>query len=266
MLSHVFERKSVDGITSGVDERVRVLESRLDNKGRGVAHLGGRGVVRAGVSTLGFNKGDLGVRSDDLLDKLSEARVNKISDNTKRLGTTTVEGLLNESGHVLLEHSCDLYLTLGVLRENCLGSEKTSFFGRVPVKLNSVVGSETIADQSAEGLEDSNGAGSVVVSTGCSEERREDEVDGILVGTNNNSAIIRSTGIETRNTSNERSLRPGVVEWEDLDTGVDGGNGLDGVEEPLRGVGASGGLVVSGVERGKVLKVDFHVINADVRE
>lgn len=48
----------LDVVVGGVDMGVRVLESRLDDKGRGVAGLGGGGVVGAGVAALGLDPGD----------------------------------------------------------------------------------------------------------------------------------------------------------------------------------------------------------------
>jgi len=61
MLEHVVEREILDQIVRAVDMVIRVLESRLDDEGRGVAGLGGRRVIGAGVAALGLHEGDVAV-------------------------------------------------------------------------------------------------------------------------------------------------------------------------------------------------------------
>lgn len=61
VLEHVVKGQVLDGVVAGVDMRVRVLESRLDDKGRWVAGLGGGGVVGAGVAALGLDPRDVTV-------------------------------------------------------------------------------------------------------------------------------------------------------------------------------------------------------------
>lgn len=61
MLKHVVKRQVLDGVISGVDVRVRVGELGLDDKGRWVASLGGRGVIRASIATLGLDPRDVAV-------------------------------------------------------------------------------------------------------------------------------------------------------------------------------------------------------------
>jgi hypothetical protein len=58
VLQHVVEGQVLNHILRGVDVVVRVLKGGLDDEGGGVAGLGGRGVVRAGVAALGLDVGD----------------------------------------------------------------------------------------------------------------------------------------------------------------------------------------------------------------
>lgn len=55
MLKHMVKREIFDAIIGAVDVGVRVLKGGLDDKGRGVSGLGGRGVVGASIAALGLN-------------------------------------------------------------------------------------------------------------------------------------------------------------------------------------------------------------------
>jgi hypothetical protein len=57
----VVERQILDVVIGAVNVRVRVLESGLDNKGRGVTGLGGGSMVGAGITTLGLNPRNIAV-------------------------------------------------------------------------------------------------------------------------------------------------------------------------------------------------------------
>lgn len=61
MLKHVIEAQVLDRVVASVDVLVRVREGGFDNKGGGVPGFGRGGVVGAGVSALGLDKGDLTV-------------------------------------------------------------------------------------------------------------------------------------------------------------------------------------------------------------
>lgn len=58
MLEHVVEREILDKVIGAMDVIVRVLKCRLDDEGRRVASLGGRGMVGAGIPALGLDEGD----------------------------------------------------------------------------------------------------------------------------------------------------------------------------------------------------------------
>ena len=61
VLQHVVERQVLDLVVGRVDVVVRVLKGRLDDEGRGIAGLGRRGVVGAGVAALGLDVGEVAV-------------------------------------------------------------------------------------------------------------------------------------------------------------------------------------------------------------
>jgi hypothetical protein len=61
MLKHMVERKVLDVVVGGVDMRVGVLKGGLDDEGGGIAGLGGRSMVRAGIATLGLDPGNVAV-------------------------------------------------------------------------------------------------------------------------------------------------------------------------------------------------------------
>lgn len=57
------EGEVLDEVVAGVDMAVGVLKGRLDDEGGGVAGLGGRGMVGAGVAALSLDPGDATVLS-----------------------------------------------------------------------------------------------------------------------------------------------------------------------------------------------------------
>ncbi len=59
MLEHVVEGQVLDLVVGGVNVVVRVLKGRLDHESRGIACLGGRGVVGAGITAFSFNIGNV---------------------------------------------------------------------------------------------------------------------------------------------------------------------------------------------------------------
>jgi hypothetical protein len=61
MLEHVVKGQVFDEILSRVNMGVRVLKGGLNDEGGGVSGLGSRGVVGAGVATLGLDPRDAAV-------------------------------------------------------------------------------------------------------------------------------------------------------------------------------------------------------------
>jgi hypothetical protein len=55
VLEHMIEGQVLNLVLSAMDVGIRVLKCRLDDKGRGVASLGGGGMVRASISALSLN-------------------------------------------------------------------------------------------------------------------------------------------------------------------------------------------------------------------
>ena len=64
MLEHVVKAEILNLVLCGVDTLVRELEGGFNDKGRGVAVAAGRGMIRAGIATLGQNIGDVAVLSN----------------------------------------------------------------------------------------------------------------------------------------------------------------------------------------------------------
>lgn len=61
VLQHVIEGQMLNGILPGVDVRIRLAKLRLDDKGRGVASLGSRGMVGASIAALGLDPGNVAI-------------------------------------------------------------------------------------------------------------------------------------------------------------------------------------------------------------
>ena len=139
VLEHVVEREILDKIIGSVDVVVRILESRLDDEGGRVASLGGRGVIRAGISALCLDVGDVAVLLNDLLDKISKVGVDKINDNTDTLDLAGLEGAGYVASHVLLEHGLDVAMSLLIGGEDGLAAKKTTLLSTVPVELDGVL-------------------------------------------------------------------------------------------------------------------------------
>jgi len=142
-----------------------------------------------------------------LLNELGQARIDKVSDHTNTLLFTSIESLLHVARHILLQHGLDITTLLLVRREYCLGTQQTSFFRRIPVEFNSVIGlafNDLIGlDKDAKSFQDRYSPTSAILSIKdrlktspnsppviiCSGRRkipREEEVYAVLVGTNNN--------------------------------------------------------------------------------
>jgi hypothetical protein len=65
MLKHVIKAQILDRIVRSVNMLIRVRKIRFNNKSRGVASFGGRGVIRAGVAALCLNVWNITVLTKD---------------------------------------------------------------------------------------------------------------------------------------------------------------------------------------------------------
>lgn len=112
-------------------------------------------------------------------------------------------------------------------------------------------------DEHAQGFQDRYRAAAVVVGAGGGEERREIQVDAVLVGANHNRLVAFA-----RDRGDDGGLAPGVRKR--LDGRVDSARIrkrlVDLAEEPRRALGAVVRLVVARVERGKCLEVCAHIL------
>ena len=117
---------------------VGVLKGRLDDKGGRVTSLGSGSVVRAGIAALGLDVRDIAVLGNDLLDEISQVRIDVVNDNADALDLAGLERAGNEASHVLLEHGLHVAARLLVGGENGLAAKKTALLGTVPVELDGV--------------------------------------------------------------------------------------------------------------------------------
>lgn len=221
---------------------------------------------------------------DNDLDELSQASVDEIGDDADALGLTSVQSLLDKASHVLLEHGLDVSVCSLVRLEDGLRSKKTALLGTiwrldyvrrwdglwaslpVPVELNGV-GSFAFDNilgvkEGTEHLHGGDGTASIIVSSGSGENGGQEEVDGVLVSANDDGLVgLAGDG------GDDRVLLPGMGEA----LGEDGGVGssllddaVDLLEDPVGGLQAVRGLVVSGVEAGQLLEVGPHVLLVEI--
>ena len=234
MLEHVIKGKVLDAIIRGVDVVVGVFKGRFDDKCRGIASLGGGGVVGAGVPTLRLDPGDAAVLEtlsvtgggnillqlwtgrfaylfNYLLDEGSQTGINVIHNDTNTFGLPGVHCLLNKAGHVLLKHGLDVATSLLVVLEDGPAAKQTALLGAVPVKLNGIgslaLGNVFRLQQGPENLHDGNGAAAIVVGARRREDGWQPQVDGVLMGPDNYRGIRLA-----RDGGNDRVLLPRVGE------------------------------------------------------
>lgn len=283
MLQHVVEAEVLDLVVRAVDLLIGVLELRLDDKGRWVAEAAGGGVVGAGVATLCFDVGDIAVLmmvsnvggrglvkrtycGDNLLDERGKTLIDIVDDHTHRLLQARIQSPLDIARHILLKHSLDITVVLLVARVDRLRTEQTTLFSRIPMELDSVLRrtrrNRLRPQQGPKRLEDRNSPTAIVVRARRSQNRRQKEVDTILVRAEHNRVVRLS-----RDARDDAELAPGVVEALGC-RAVRGGAGLVQdvahlAEEPFGGLDACLRLVVAGVVGGEVLEVLPHVIGGE---
>lgn len=178
-LQNVTKVDSVNGVLVSVDVRAAVLKSTLRGESRRVTSAGGRGVVRATVSTLGVNSRERRVlsqvsrrswvfvhatySSNDLLEEGSEASINVIGEDSGN----GLSARLDVASHILVEHGLDLTTVTLVLVENSATSEKTGFFTSVPVELDgvrSLAGCNTrVTQEDTESLKNGDSSRTIVI-------------------------------------------------------------------------------------------------------
>ena len=228
MLQHVIKVQVLDLILGCVDLVVAVLEVTLNDEGTGVASLASTGVIRACVAALGQDVRNVAVCGDNLLDELSEAGVHEIGDDTNTLWLSSIKCLLDVAGHVLLEHGLDITPSLLVGLEDGLRTKQTALLSTVPVKLDSILlfaaDNVLVEKQNTQSLENGDSARTVIISTGGSKKRGEEEVDTVLVGTDDN-RLVRLA----RKSGNDRVLSPGVLKVLDACTVLQSSSVCEGI-------------------------------------
>jgi len=147
------------------------------------------------------------------------------------------------AGHVLVDHGEHVLVGRLVVGEHGLRAEEAALLAAVEVELESVLGRVPRVGEHAEGLEDDDHAGAVVVGARAAGGGRA--AGGVIVGRDDHQA-----GVAPRDLGDDGRLVEGVGEAGDGDGRVGGGDRGDGVEEPGPGLRAVGAPVVAVVEAG----------------
>lgn len=269
----------LDFVLRRVDPLLRVVKVRFDHKRGRVAVSAGRRVIRASVAALCQHERNVAVlrtlvcqkcRRGEMtyigyngFDKLRKSLVDKIGDDTHGLRPTGIQRALHIPRHVLLKHGLDISVVLSVLRKHSLGAEQPAFFRRVPVELDRVAGialrNVLGLQEDAHGLQSGDRAAPIVVCTWSRQDRWKEQVDAVLVRSNDNGPVAPSG-----DRRDDGELAPGMVEF--LDRGPELGrsgivNGLlDLLVQPDGRLDAVLRLVVAGVERGEFDEMLAHVV------
>ena len=143
--------------------------------------------------------------------------------------------------HILIHKRQDVLPCGLVLRVHVRRTEQTALFPGVEVELQCVFGRVFGVREHAQGFEDGDHAGAVVVCAGPA--RGGGAAGGVEV-----TAYDDEVGTGAGDAGDDAGLGEGVRELGHGDGGVGGGEGFDGVEEPGAGLGAVGGAVVAVVE------------------
>src|ERR1700712_4068644 len=108
----MWEADVVNSIIGCVDLIHSIREIRLDNKRTWIAGLARTSMVTARISALCQDVRDVAILGDDLLDELSERRVDEVCNHAHSFRLPGVERLLHETSHVLLQHCSHINLLL----------------------------------------------------------------------------------------------------------------------------------------------------------
>lgn len=205
---------------------------------------------------------------NDCLDKGGETRVDVIGNHTDAFGLPGINRLFRVARHVLLKHGLDIPALPLVLGKDGLAAQETALLGAVPVELNRVLrlsgNHALVLEEGPQDLEDGDGTAAIIVGAGSRENAGEPQVQAVLVGADNNGAV----GL-AGNGDDGGALGPRVLEHARGHGLVGAGLGNDVVdagEEPLRGLSAVIGFVVTGVEASELLQVALHLILGKVVE
>lgn len=188
-------------------------------------------MIRAPVAARGGRRRSTSVLRSNNADVGSQGRVNIVSVHRD----APTGGVAR---HVLVQHSNDGAALGPVLGEDLLGPEQTALLAAVEVELEGVGRAEAGLGEDAEGLEDDDGAGAVVVGAGRAGGRRSGR--GVVVGSDDDGA-----GVGAGDGGDDGGLVEGMGHAADGDGRVGRGDAADGVEEPVAGFSAGGGPVVA---------------------
>ncbi|KAJ0162989.1 hypothetical protein CTA2_3718 [Colletotrichum tanaceti] len=217
------------GVLLGVDVRVELAGEAagdgvpLGGKGGGEAELGVGHVVGAGAGhQLVDARGDVDVLLAQADGPGGQRGVGVGLDEADGLG-----GVARDKGrHVELEHGADGGALLLLVGGDGLAAQQAALLGGVPVELDGPVpGHVAAGGEHAEGLEDADGAGAVVVGA-RGRQQREQVVGRVLVGADDGQGLgeVADLGLEAGDDGRLRELVGEVLE---RDVGVQRRRGDD---------------------------------------
>lgn len=203
---------------------------------------------------------------DDGLDEGGQTRIDEVGDNANTLGSASINGLLDETSHILLQHCLHITTLLLILLKDGLATQQSTLLGAIPMELDSIsrlsLHNILRMQQSSKNLHDSNRPAPIIVRTRRRQNRREEQVNRVLMRANHDRRVAL-----TGDGGDHRVLLPGMREALSDNSVVRASlldDRVDLLEDPVRRLQAVVGLVVAGVEASQLLEVGFHVALVEV--
>ena len=217
-------------ILSGVDAGVGL---GLEDTGGGVTSPVVGGVVGATVTAAVGPPGEVGVLVNNGGDESGEGGIGVVVDDPD------LEVGLSVSGHVNVEHGVNGDALVLVDLSDGLAAQKADLLSSVPLELQGKLGDEATGGNDAKGLEDSHGAGAVVIST-RGPVGVVGDVNAVEVGTNDDKTSRVVPAMDAG--SDALLVIAGVGKLGHGDVSPVGSSLLHASEEPVGGLNSSGAL------------------------
>jgi len=144
----VLEAQLVEGILSGVDVRVQLVEGRLEGERRRIAETSPGSMITATITAARIGEPDVGIFVDEGPDELGEGGVDKVVDQSDNGGPSGG----SVAGHVQLHHAEHLHALLLVVAGNGLRTQQTTFLSSIGMEFNVTEATEVVLDEDTEKL------------------------------------------------------------------------------------------------------------------
>ena len=216
MLQHVRKTQKIECITRGVYAIIRVFKVRLYHKGTRVSRLARTRMIGTCIPAFRLHVWNLAIRLNHFFDKIRQCRGHIIRDDAHGLGLACIQRFLYETCHILLKHSKYAASFFAVVREYRLAAQQTAFFSAIPMKFERIghiaeaQDGRVVREQDAQRLQDRDGSTSVVIGARRRKNRRQKQVNAVLMRTNDNSLV----GL-ARQCRDDTVLAPGMFEMFD---------------------------------------------------